>query len=384
MTVACCILTGIFYLLLRYNRLLSRFGTSIVLAVASVALIRFLIPIEFPFTKSVYIYRIYPPVYRFFHSELIRIGGNSFNLYQILLGISIIGSIVLLIGSAVKYVQIYKFCENCDSVKDEHIDQALTQVCAEMKKNKRFHVVECNFITTPQIFGIHKSFILIPAADHDIKNWRPILKHELIHYYHGHLLYNILCNIMCCLYWWNPLVYLFRKLMRHLMEMDVDNTITRSGSREEVYDYLLCLSTVAAKQAENNMQNPWSASFALKKPTFFKKRSELLLESIKCERKPFMWSTLFLGLVMCSFLLISIFVIFEPSSRHEELFNETEHRNLWDFSEEGCFLLKNESGSYTIYVDWKIFEQNIKFPIDDPDIRIYVNLEEAYEKESQK
>ena len=87
---------------------------------------------------------------------------------------------------------------------------------------------------------------------------------------------------------------------------------------------------------------------------------------------------------MCSFLLISIFVIFEPSSRHEELFNETEHRNLWDFSEEGCFLLKNESGSYTIYVDWKIFEQNIKFPIDDPDIRIYVNLEEAYEKESQK
>ena len=225
MTVACCILTGIFYLLLRYNRLLSRFGTSIVLAVASVALIRFLIPIEFPFTKSVYIYRIYPPVYRFFHSELIRIGGNSFNLYQILLGISIIGSIVLLIGSAVKYVQIYKFCENCDSVKDEHIDQALTQVCAEMKKNKRFHVVECNFITTPQIFGIHKSFILIPAADHDIKNWRPILKHELIHYYHGHLLYNILCNIMCCLYWWNPLVYLFRKLMRHLMEMDVDNTI---------------------------------------------------------------------------------------------------------------------------------------------------------------
>ena len=73
MTVACCILTGIFYLLLRHNKMLSHFGTSLVLGVTSIVILRFLIPVELPFTKSVYIYNVYPDIYHFFIDDFATI-----------------------------------------------------------------------------------------------------------------------------------------------------------------------------------------------------------------------------------------------------------------------------------------------------------------------
>ena len=95
MTVACCILTGIFYLLLRHNKMLSHFGTSLVLGVTSIVILRFLIPVELPFTKSVYIYNVYPDIYHFFIDDFATINGFSINLCRLLAGVWITGSVLL-------------------------------------------------------------------------------------------------------------------------------------------------------------------------------------------------------------------------------------------------------------------------------------------------
>ena len=102
------------------------------------------------------------------------------------------------------------------------------------------------------------------------------------------------------------------------------------------------------------------------------------------KRKRFFAPAFLLGMTTILFLLTSNLVIFEPSRRFEDNIEDFNSKKIWDFSEEGCFLLEEQSHAYSIYIDWKVCMEQVAFPIDDPDIRIYSSLEEAYEKEPTK
>lgn len=384
MTVACCILTGIFYLLLRHNKMLSHFGTSLVLGMTSVIILRYLIPVELPFTKSVYIYNVYPDIYHFFIDDFAVINGFSINLCQILSGIWIIGSVLLFGRSIRDYIKAYKFCKSCLPLEQEHILKAFTQVCAEMGKNKRFHIAVSDSINTPLIFGISKSFIILPPINLSSEEWYFIFKHELTHYYRGHLFYHLLCEIMCCLYWWNPVVYLFRKLMRALLEMDVDTNVTHSLTTEDTYAYIDCLTKMAKLQVLKKFTNKWLIAFTASGNSNLLKRSYFLFDNLEYKRKRFFAPAFALGFTTILFLLISILIIFEPSNRFDNDLYGVNSENTWNFTRDGCFLLEEEVGKYTIYIDWKACLEQVSFPVDDPDIRIYSSLEEAYIQEPNK
>ncbi len=384
MTVACFILTGIFYLLLRHNKMLSHFGTSLVLGVTSIVILRFLIPVELPFTKSVYIYSIYPDIYHFFIDDFATINGFPINLCRLLAGIWITGSVLLFCRSIRDYIKAYQFCKSCPPLEQKQILETFTQAYAEMGKNKRFHIAVSDKVNTPLIFGISKSFIITPPIDLSEQDWYFIFKHELTHYYRGHLFYHLLCEVMCCLYWWNPAVYLIRRLMRALLEMDVDTSVTRLLATEDTYAYIDCLTKMATLQIVRKYYNKWLVSFTASRKSYLLKRGHFLFDNLEYKRKRFFAPAFLLGMTTILFLLTSNLVIFEPSRRFEDNIEDFNSKKIWDFSEEGCFLLEEQSHAYSIYIDWKVCMEQVAFPIDDPDIRIYSSLEEAYEKEPTK
>ena len=112
-TFACCILTGIILLLLRSNRRLVRFGTTFAVVISVAVMLRFLIPVEFAFTRSVYEYKIFYSIYHSIIDDFTAIGTLQISIGDILLVIWITGAIVRLIMVALQYVYFYKFCMAC-------------------------------------------------------------------------------------------------------------------------------------------------------------------------------------------------------------------------------------------------------------------------------
>lgn len=386
-TFACCILTGIILLLLRGNQRLARFGTTFAVAVSAAVMLRFLIPVEFSFTKSVYVYKVFYSIYHFIIDDFTAIGNIQISICDILLVIWIIGIIARLIMVTYQYVNFYKFCLACPSIKNELILKTFSSVHAEMGKYKRFHLIHSDAVSTPIAFGIFKSFIIIPTLDFDEENWGYVLKHELTHFYHGHLLCKFLCEVMCCLYWWNPAVYLFRMYISTLLEMDVDTKITRSLNEEQVLNYLYCLADVAKLQVQRRKQGskcPWALTLTSFTDGFFIKRCKFILTCMENKEKRSIFPVIALGTIMTAFLLTSTFIIIEPSRHLEEVAAEMDNPDLWEFSQEGCFLLQVGSDIYTLYINWEPSGTWQDVPADDPNIKVYSSLEEAYENEPKK
>lgn len=386
-TLACCLLTGIILLLLRSNRGLARFGTTFAVAISSAVMIRFLIPVEFPFTKSVYVYKVFHPIYHFFIDDFTAIGSLQISICDILLVVWIVGIIVRLISVTRQYVNFYKFCFACPSFKNELIQKTFSSIQEKMGKHRRLRLVHSDLVSTPMTFGVFKPFIVVPSLDFDEENWGYILKHELTHYRRGHLICKFLCEVMCCIYWWNPAVYLFRTFMIILLEMDVDTTVTRSLSADNVYDYLFCLSEVAKLQIQRRkqgFQNPWALTFITSRDSYLLKRCKYIIHCMENKEKHSTFPMIALGTVMTAFLLASVLVIVEPSRHLEDVAAEMDNPNLWEFSQEGCFLLQEESDTYTLYINWAPSGTWQDIPADDPNIKVYSSLEEAYENEPKK
>lgn len=78
----------------------------------------------------------------------------------------------------------------------------------------------------------------------DIKATKFALIHEMVHYKQRDNLVLLLVNIICVLYWFNPLVWLAAKVVKEDAELSCDSRIIQKISDGERYSYCLTLLTV--------------------------------------------------------------------------------------------------------------------------------------------
>lgn len=126
----------------------------------------------------------------------------------------------------------------------------------------------------------------IPDDQKDI-----ILEHEFQHIKHKHSLDIIFIEILVCLFWFNPLLYLFRKILKEIHEYEVDQKITSNTSQTFYINTLL-----------NQNFNTQNISFV---HTFFRKsnlknRIKMISTSRKVNSKKY--------LIIIPALLISLFI----------------------------------------------------------------------------
>lgn len=378
MTVACCILTSALALLIRHNRVIARFGTPLVLTIILLLIIRFLIPVEFPFTKTIFIYEIYPAIFLFLVEDFFTLGNLNFSICDILLAIWIVGSIILFLQSISQYITLKQKYSACNSIKKSNIVHIVDNINIEFNRKKIFAIVECCDVSSPLVFGIIHPCIVLPNISLTDDEWYYILKHELSHYYHGHLILKLICEIMCIIYWWNPATYIIRYFLKLIMEMDADAKAVSTLSEAHTYQYLNCLAKIAKMQIQQKLTYEWSVTFISTPKTYLGKRSNYLLENVENPKK-LIFPAFVTVLVFTTFLLCSIFIIFEPSN-----YKNVSHPGTWSFEDEGCFFIENDDNTYSLYINWKYDMNKLTIPTNDPNIKIYKNIMEAYKNENKK
>jgi beta-lactamase regulating signal transducer with metallopeptidase domain len=91
--------------------------------------------------------------------------------------------------------------------------------------------------TMPVVCGLWRSTILLPAEANDwsVERRRIVLLHELAHIKRRDCLTQFLAAVICALYWFNPMVWVAARQMRHLREQACDDLVLRHGTRPSDY-----------------------------------------------------------------------------------------------------------------------------------------------------
>lgn len=345
-SVNCSLIILVLYFLLQNRKVLSRLGTAFPLSFSFAVLLRFLFPVEFPFTKSVYVKKIWPAIHYFFIKDRFYIGDSFLGICNILCLLWAAGSLFLLLRSLVSYYKIQKTLSCCAPIKDPAISRVLQELNENRIKKHTFRLVEAEEVPSPMIFGLFQSYILLPRTHLPEQEWRYILEHEITHYYSGHLYFKILCELLCDLYWWNPFIYLFKKLTNNLFEIDVDFKITRQLDKKEKLNYLDCLLKIAKTEIVPLADPRCSFSFSFPDPSFLSRRVHMIYDDIDQKKAGSGGSALSIILAFILLLAGSLLFIVEPSYLPPEISATT-----FSFQEDGCYMTANSDNTYDVYVD---------------------------------
>ena len=96
----------------------------------------------------------------------------------------------------------------------------------------RVRIVESSEATMPMTWGIVEPTLLVPADSGDWPEWkcRNILLHELAHVERRDCLTQLVAQLACAVYWFNPLVWVAAHRMREERELACDDRVISSGS----------------------------------------------------------------------------------------------------------------------------------------------------------
>lgn len=126
------------------------------------------------------------------------------------------------------------------------VDPALTKLVAETSQDLnltgKVRPLVSEHISVPVICGLWRSKVLLPES---FEAWTEeqqgvVLLHELAHIKRRDCLTQLLAQIVCALYWFNPIVWYAARHLRELREQACDDYVLNAGTKPSVYaDHLL-------------------------------------------------------------------------------------------------------------------------------------------------
>lgn len=201
------------------------------------SLVRMVLPIELPFAKIVISKEIVVDIVRFLFFVLWQ-GKYSITIGSLLLTVWIGVSVILLLRFIYQYCKSIRAIECFTKKEDNMLQGVLKQLIADSRRDIKVAVFTSPAIKVPMSVGVINRYILLPDKKYDKQTAYYILLHEYTHQLNGDVIVKLLVSIMCCIFWWNPFVYLLKRDLEQTLEIKCDLAVTATMKRKEKADYL--------------------------------------------------------------------------------------------------------------------------------------------------
>ena len=110
--------------------------------------------------------------------------------------------------------------------------------CEEKLNIKTRVELSCNpLIASPMLIGFFRPRIILPVGELEDKELSYIFVHELIHYKQRDMFYKWLIQIVVCVHWFNPFVYLLEKEVNKSCELSCDEKVIAVLDDKEKREY---------------------------------------------------------------------------------------------------------------------------------------------------
>ena len=370
------------YFITKSKRLDRHIGLTSIIILYICSVIRLLLPIEIPRYQiiiqdqvifSLFSHFLYSPVIDNRETEFEPINGFTY-LNVIVLVITIV-SVALLCRQLYKYIRFKKHISTYTNLATNRESDLFYRTLKELKIKRKVKLLVIDECITPITYGVIKPIVLMPCNDYDDKELSFIFRHELNHQKNMDILLKLLVEIYCCLFWWNPLVYLLRANLSQKLELKCDSKTNLNSTNDEKLAYL---STILKCMRNNNkkdkeLNNKFGVKCSLVSSEFasagndkfIKERFEFILENK--DTKTFGRVANIVFAIICAAILAVSYIFIWQSSYGSYLPTEAcmedgEYVTISDPS--NSYLEKQSDGNYLFY-----FEE-----FDKP---IYVSKEEV-------
>ena len=236
MAVLCSDIFIILLYILRKKRILtSYYGITLLTILYILTAFRMLFPLEFDFTTIINVPTIYNPLGSFLRHQL---GTSGITVRMVFLLVWITGSAFFLIRYVYHYRKAFHTICNYELVTDPKVLSILEEVNRKYHKGTRITLRKTSQISVPMGIGLFQKTILLPDWEYDDTELFYIIAHECNHFYNHDLWVKIVNQLFCCIFWWNPLVYLLHADLENTLEIKCDYTVSREMLSKEKTTYI--------------------------------------------------------------------------------------------------------------------------------------------------
>ncbi len=337
------ILLIVISLFLCSRKIMVNAGYKLLALLLGVSFLRFLFPVEFPFTQNLYLPNWLSEIIKLVIHPFYFLGGHEISCWTFLEIVWLIGFIVKLIGMRSKNAALSVLISiGADLSQQDPYKSVLTQVCHDKKKKNIFKIVTINGLQSPMLYGIFKPCILIPKnLVLSERNLYYTLSHEVSHHYHHDLVLKRIVSLVTAFYWWNPASHILNKQVELIMEMRIDNDLISSGPEDRL-GYMNCLIYIREFMIEQQMiSEDLSASFLKGGKDEFSKRFEMMFA--KDHRKARSITVFTTAIVLCIYILSYVFIL--------EAYLPPEGEMIITPAMGNSYVIDNGDGTYDFYLN---------------------------------
>lgn len=339
--VTILILTVYAYVMMKRSNDFFRGTVKIIFAIIAVIMLRMMVPVNFPFTRTIYSSKLLIGLGNIVYANVY--GDRQVLVSDLLLWAWISVAVILLIRYFYKRVKVRRILEQY-IIKDIETKEYYESILKQAKiKNVRIAVIPGE--RQSAIFGVIRPIMILPDAVLEEKTVAYMIQHEIKHYANYDLWLKFLVDLLVVLHWWNPVVYVMRKELSLAFELSNDYMVTRNMPELEKLEYAQTLV-----QAAKLMSNQQAYDLNLTGGECLETRIQMLLKEKTTERVR--GRLLTAANLLFVFLIMIISLVFVPEVLYEESvhYDSEEFEGVFDITPENAYYLKTENG-YELYAD---------------------------------
>lgn len=335
--------------------------------------LRLTFPFELPFTVTIRLPKVISPAISHFYVQLGAIGRLPISLWTLFLMIWAAGTVLGLIH------YIFSYCKDSylitlygkELTHKTPYKELLEKICKEHKRRNRFRVVELPGLSGPVLFGIFSPRILIPEGFNlSEQNLYYILRHETAHHFHHDLLLKSIIKIITLAYWWNPFCRKLNEQTDAILEMRVDDTLTRTDI-QLTEEYMRCLIAAGSFASQNTfLSSDFTMGLFPKETSEIQKRFTLLRYN---QRTQHPIRNILLVLATLSIYLLSYAFVGEPYNPPSNIpLRYPDEPETWYLpSAANSYFIDNGDGTYDLYYndEYSLTVDTLKY--HDANIPVY-------------
>ncbi len=147
------------------------------------------------------------------------------------------GVFIALLPVIIALVRVRMLSKRAHPVTDPRWARIIRETPAISHLASRVRVIESESAAMPMTWGVRRPTLLVPANTSSWPEWkcRNILLHELAHVERRDCLTQIVAQLACAVYWFNPLAWVAAHRMRVERELACDDRVLSAGSAATDY-----------------------------------------------------------------------------------------------------------------------------------------------------
>ena len=224
--------------------------------------------------------------------------------------------------------------------------------CEEKLNIKTRVELSCNpLIASPMLIGFFRPRIILPVGEWEDKELSYIFVHELIHYKQRDMFYKWLIQIVVCVHWFNPFVYLLEKEVNKSCELSCDEKVISILNEKAKREYG---DTLISFLKSNNLYKSSLASVTLTEGAEqLKERLGAIMKFRKKSKVVIAITTIFTVAVCVCFFVTGAYAAPSANSKEKNLMPDAvpnvENNKGYTYVQRGFY-----SDSYIIEMGWNL------------------------------